>query len=54
MAFHERGLGVLASQFLWVLPFHYGVELHNFNPNSIAQAAIFAAVCEGYLGISPH
>jgi hypothetical protein len=30
------------------------VELHNFNPNSIAQAAIFAAVCEGFLGIDPH
>jgi hypothetical protein len=33
---------------------YYGVELHNFNPNSIAQAAIFAAVCEGFLGIDPH
>ena len=32
----------------------YGVELHNLNPNSIAQAAIFAAVCEGFLGIDPH
>jgi hypothetical protein len=32
----------------------YGVELHNLNPNSIAQAAIFAAVCEGFLGIEPH
>jgi hypothetical protein len=30
------------------------VELHNLNPNSIAQAAIFAAVCEGFLGIDPH
>jgi hypothetical protein len=30
------------------------VELHNFNPNSISQAAIFAAVCEGYLGVPPH
>jgi hypothetical protein len=30
------------------------VELHNFNPNSIMQAAIFATVCEGYLGIPPH
>jgi hypothetical protein len=30
------------------------VELHNFNPNSITQAAIFAAVCEGFLGIDPH
>jgi hypothetical protein len=28
--------------------------LHNFNPNSIAQAAIFTAVCEGFLGIDPH
>jgi hypothetical protein len=33
---------------------YYGVELHNFNPNSIAQADIFAAVCEGFLGIDPH
>jgi hypothetical protein len=32
----------------------YGVELHNLSPNSISQAAIFAAVCEGYLGIDPH
>jgi hypothetical protein len=36
------------------LPHYYGVELHNFNPNSIAQTAIFTAVCEGYLGIEPH
>jgi hypothetical protein len=35
MAFHERGLGVLVSRFLRVLPFWYEVELHNFNPNSI-------------------
>jgi hypothetical protein len=30
------------------------VELHNFNPNSIAQAAIFVAVCEEFMGIDPH
>jgi hypothetical protein len=30
------------------------VELHNFNPNSIAQTAIFTNICEGYLGIEPH
>jgi hypothetical protein len=30
------------------------VELHNFNPISISQATIFAAVCERYLGIAPH
>jgi hypothetical protein len=52
--FHERGFGVLASHFMRALLHHYGVELHNFNPNSIAQAAIFVAICEGFLGIDPH
>jgi hypothetical protein len=52
--FHERGFGVPASRFMRALLHHYGVELHNFNPNSIAQAAIFAAVCKGFLGIDPH
>jgi hypothetical protein len=52
--FHERGFGVPASRFMWALLHYYGVELHNFNPNSIAQAAIFAAICEGFLGIDPH
>jgi hypothetical protein len=28
------------------------VELHNFAPNAISQAATFVGVCEGYLGIS--
>jgi hypothetical protein len=27
------------------------VELHNFAPNTISQAASFVAVCEGFLGI---
>jgi hypothetical protein len=52
--FHERGFGVPASRFMWARLHYYGVELHNFNPNSIAQAAIFVAVCEGFLGIDPH
>jgi hypothetical protein len=43
-----------ASRFMRALPHYYGVEVHNFNPNSIAQAVIFAAVCEGFLGIDPH
>jgi hypothetical protein len=30
---------------------HYGVELHNFAPNAISQAATSVGVCEGYLGI---
>jgi hypothetical protein len=54
VSFHERGFGVPASRFMRALLQYYGVELHNFNPNSIAQAAIFAAVCEGFLGIDPH
>jgi hypothetical protein len=54
VAFHERGLGIPVSQFLRALPSWYEVELHNFNPNSIAQVAIFADVCEGYMGIPPH
>ena len=54
VSFHKRGLGLLADRFMRALPHYYAVELHNFNPNSIAQAAIFVAVCEGYLGIAPH
>jgi hypothetical protein len=45
---------VPASRFMRAILHVYGVELHNLSPNSISQAAIFAAVCEGYLGIAPH
>jgi hypothetical protein len=54
VSFHERGFGVPASHFMRAILHHYGVELHNLSPNSISQAAIFVAVCEGYLGIAPH
>jgi hypothetical protein len=54
VSFHERGFGVPASRFMRAILHHYGVELHNLSPNSISQAAIFVAVCEGYLGIAPH
>jgi hypothetical protein len=27
---------------------HYEVELHNFAPNAISQAASFIDVCEGF------
>jgi hypothetical protein len=30
---------------------HYRVELHNFAPNAISQAATFVGVREGFLGI---
>ena len=36
VSFHERGLGVPADRFMRALPHYYDVELHNFNPNSIA------------------
>jgi hypothetical protein len=52
--FHEWGFGMPASRFMQALLHHYGVELHNLNPNSIVQATIFAVVCEGFLGIDPH
>ena len=51
---HERGFGIPAGRFMRALCDHYEVELHNFGPNSISQAAVFVAVCEGYLGIEPH
>jgi hypothetical protein len=54
VCFHERGFGVPAGHFMRAILYHYGVELHNLTPNSISQAAIFVAVCEGYLGIAPH
>jgi hypothetical protein len=48
---HERGFAAPASHFMRGLCHHYGVELHNFAPNAISQAAIFIGVCEGFLGI---
>jgi hypothetical protein len=49
--FHERGFAAPASSFMRALCHHYGVELHNFAPNAISQAAMVVGVCEGYLGI---
>jgi hypothetical protein len=49
--FHERGFAAPASRFMRALCYHYSVELHNFTPNAISQAATFVGVCEGFLGI---
>jgi hypothetical protein len=54
VAFHERGLGMPPSRFMRALLHYYKVELHHLTPNSISQAAIFAVVYEGYLGMEPH
>jgi hypothetical protein len=51
MRLHERGFATPASRFMRGLCYHYGVELHNFTPNAISQAATFVDVCEGFLGI---
>jgi hypothetical protein len=48
---HERGFNTPASKFMRGLCYHYGVELHNFAPNSISQAATFVGICEGFLGV---
>jgi hypothetical protein len=52
--FHEQGFGVPASIFMRALLHYYRVELHHLAPNTVAQAAIFTAVCEGYLGVEPQ
>jgi hypothetical protein len=52
--FHRHGLGSPSSRFMRALCHHYGVELQHFSPNAITAVAIFAAVCEGYLGVMPH
>jgi hypothetical protein len=49
--FHERGFAAPASRFMRALCHYYGVELHNFTPNVMSQAATFVGVCEGFLGI---
>ena len=51
---HERGFNTPASRFTRALCYYYGVELHNFAPNVVSQAATFVAVCEGFLGIEVH
>jgi hypothetical protein len=53
VCFHERGFGVPTSVFMRALLQYYRVELHHLAPNVVTQAAIFAAVCEGYLGVEP-
>jgi len=51
---HERGFGIPAGRFVRAFFHHYKVGLHNFSPNAISQAAVFIAVCEGYLGVEAH
>ena len=50
----EWGFGVPASRFMRALYDYYQMELHNFAPNAISQAAVFFALCEGYLGMEAY
>ena len=54
LSFLDRGFGTPASRLMRAILHYYEVELHNLNPNSVMQAAVFATVCEGFLGIPPH
>ena len=54
LSFLDRGFRILACRFMCALVHHYGLELHNFNRNSIMQAVVFTMVCEGYMRIPPH
>ena len=52
--FHERGFMTPAHIFLRGLLHYYKIELQHLNPNGIQHMAAFVALCEGFLGISPH
>ena len=52
--FHERGFTILAHPFFRGLLDYYQVELQHLTPNGIQHIVAFFALCEGFLGISPH
>ena len=52
--FHERGFAILAHKFLRGLLDYCKVELQHLTPNGVQHIAVFVALCEGFLGISPH
>ena len=54
VAFHERGFGTPAHPFLRGILFKYELELQHLNPTGVQHMAVFAAFCEGFLGIEPH
>ena len=54
LSFLDRGFRTPASRLMRAILHYYEVELHNLSPNSVMQAAVFATVCEGFLGVPPH
>ncbi|KAK1611614.1 hypothetical protein QYE76_035287 [Lolium multiflorum] len=49
-----RGLSTPIHDFLRVLLFVYGVQLHQLTSNSILHVAIFITLCECFLGVPPN
>src|SRR5438034_9264231 len=45
-SFFYRGFSLLTSSFFRGLLYFYGIELVNFNPNSILQISAFIHLCE--------
>jgi hypothetical protein len=52
--FVECGLALPTSNFFCGLLFHYGVQLHHLNLNSILHIAIFVHFYAAFLGIESH
>ena len=52
--FLEQGFGTPIGRLIRAILHYYRVELHNLNPNSVMQAAVFTMLCEGFLGVPPH
>ena len=52
--FHERGFTTPAHKFLRGLLNYYKVELQHLTPNGVQHIMASIALCEGFLGISPH
>ena len=53
-AFVKHGLAVPASDFLQVLLYHYGIQIHHLTLESVLHIAVLVHFCEAFLGIEPH
>ena len=54
LPYFERGLGLPCSNFVSVLLYYYGIQLHHLTPNSFVHKIVFVHLCEAFLGIEPH
>jgi hypothetical protein len=54
LAFLLCGFSLPAHEFLCVLLFVYGVQLHQLTANSLLHIACFITLCEAFLGVKPH